>query len=149
MILGQGLKREQIGPLLFQEKLLFLTFSAWVANPKKLLYTVANPARGLLNRKKKKKVWQPPSPPQPIVVVVVVVVSHIQRIGCQPEKTTLHGGQSRSNSGLVNIVLTGKKKKITRRIHMSRRYASRRYAAVPWTHNVNPDSRSCTMDTQC
>ena len=24
-------------------------------------------------------------------VVVVVVVSHIQRIGCQPEKTTLHG----------------------------------------------------------
>ena len=25
-----------------------------------------------------------------------VVVSHIQRIGCQPEKTTLHGGQSRS-----------------------------------------------------
>ena len=29
-------------------------------------------------------------------VVVVVVLSHIQRIGCQPEKTTLHGGQSRS-----------------------------------------------------
>ena len=29
-------------------------------------------------------------------VAVVVVVSHIQRIGCQPEKTTLHGGQSRS-----------------------------------------------------
>ena len=24
------------------------------------------------------------------------VVSHIQRVGCQPEKTTLHGGQSRS-----------------------------------------------------
>ena len=31
-----------------------------------------------------------------MIVVVVVVVSHIQRIGCQPEKTTLHGGQSRS-----------------------------------------------------
>ena len=31
-----------------------------------------------------------------VIVVVVVVVSHIQRIGCQPEKTTLHGGQSRS-----------------------------------------------------
>ena len=31
-----------------------------------------------------------------VVVVVVVVVSHIQRIGCQPEKLTLHGGQSRS-----------------------------------------------------
>ena len=31
---------------------------------KKLLYTVANPARGLLNRgKKKKKVWQRPPPP--------------------------------------------------------------------------------------
>ena len=28
--------------------------------------------------------------------VVVVVISHIQRIGCQHEKTTLHGGQSRS-----------------------------------------------------
>ena len=28
--------------------------------------------------------------------VVVVVVSRIQRIGCQPEKTTLHDGQSRS-----------------------------------------------------
>ena len=29
----------------------------------------------------------------------VIVVSHIQRIGCQPEKTTLlHGGQSRSRS---------------------------------------------------
>ena len=40
--------------------LLFPTFSVLVANPKKLLYTVANPARGLLNRKKrkkKKKVW--------------------------------------------------------------------------------------------
>ena len=28
--------------------------------------------------------------------VVDVVVSHIQRIGCQPKKTTLYGGQSRS-----------------------------------------------------
>ena len=47
--------------------LLFLTFSALVANPKKLLYTVANPARGLLNgkKKKKKKVWQHPSSPPP------------------------------------------------------------------------------------
>ena len=34
------------GLLLFL--LLFLTFSVLVANPKKLLYTVANPARGLL-----------------------------------------------------------------------------------------------------
>ena len=41
--------------------LLFLTFSiVLVANPKKLLYTVANPARGLLNREKrtKEEVWQ-------------------------------------------------------------------------------------------
>ena len=46
--------------------LLFLTFSILVVNPKKLLNTVANPARGLLTRgkkKRKKKVWQrPPSP---------------------------------------------------------------------------------------
>ena len=46
--------------------LLFLTFGALVANPKKLLYTVANPARGLLNReKKRKKVWHRPLPPPP------------------------------------------------------------------------------------
>ena len=53
--------------------MLFLTFSALVANPKKLLYTVANPARGLLNKgkkrrkkkrkkRRKKKVWQRPPP---------------------------------------------------------------------------------------
>ena len=44
------------------------TFSVLVANPKKLLYTVANPARGLLNREKrtKEKVWQhTPPPPHP------------------------------------------------------------------------------------
>ena len=47
--------------------LLFLTFSVLVANPKKLLYTVANPARGLLNREKrtKEKVWQHTPPPPP------------------------------------------------------------------------------------
>ena len=70
----------------------------WLPAQKKLLYTVANPARGLLNRgKKKKKVWQrrppPPVPPPP-----------------------------RCSSG------EKKKKKNTRRIHMSRRYASRRHA---------------------
>ena len=31
-----------------------------------------------------------------VVVVVVVVASHIQCISCQPEVTTLHGGQSSS-----------------------------------------------------
>ena len=35
--------------------LLFLTFSVLIANPKKLLYTVANPACGLLNREKRTK----------------------------------------------------------------------------------------------
>ena len=52
--------------------LLFLTFSVLVANPKKLLYTVANPARGLLNREKrtKEKVWQhTPPPPLPTLLV--------------------------------------------------------------------------------
>ena len=32
---------------------MFLTFRVLVANPKKLLYTVTNPARGLLNRERK------------------------------------------------------------------------------------------------
>ena len=49
--------------------LLFLTFSVLVANPKKLLYTVANPARGLLNREKRTKekslaAYPPPPPPR-------------------------------------------------------------------------------------
>ena len=43
--------------------LLFLTFSELVANPKKLLYTVANPARGLLIREKKKKKKSGSAPP--------------------------------------------------------------------------------------
>ena len=41
--------------ILYWVSLLFLAFGALVANPKKLLYTVANPARGLLNRGKKKR----------------------------------------------------------------------------------------------
>ena len=45
--------------------LLFLTFSALVANPKKLLYTVANPARGLLTREKTKKKKSGSAPPPP------------------------------------------------------------------------------------
>ena len=45
--------------------LLFLTFSVLVANPTKIIYTVANPARGLLNREErtKEKVWQRTTPP--------------------------------------------------------------------------------------
>ena len=64
--------------------------------PEKPLYTVANPARGLLNRKKKKNVWQHPlSPPPPRVA--------------RSEKIKIE---------------------ITRRIHMSRCYASRCYAGL-------------------
>ena len=45
----------------------------WLPTRKKLLYTVANPARGLLNREKKEKekVWQrtpPPPPPRALLV---------------------------------------------------------------------------------
>ena len=47
---------------MFKEKsdLLFLTLAVLIANPKKLLHTVANPARGLLIREKrtKEKIWQ-------------------------------------------------------------------------------------------
>ena len=51
--------------------LLFLTFSVLVANPKKLLYKVANPARGLLSREKrtKEEVWQHTHPPPPTLLV--------------------------------------------------------------------------------
>ena len=47
--------------------LLFLTFSVLVANPNKILYTVAIPARGLLNREKrtKEEVWPHTPPPHP------------------------------------------------------------------------------------
>ena len=52
--------------------LLFLTFSvSLAANPKILLYTVANPARDLLNREKRTKesvaAYLPPSPPTLLV----------------------------------------------------------------------------------
>ena len=49
--------------------LLFLTFSVLVANPKKLLYTVANPARGLPAEQGKenkiKSLAAYPPPPHP------------------------------------------------------------------------------------
>ena len=48
--------------------LLFLIFSVLVANPEKLLYTVANPARGLLNRgnmTKRESLASHPSHPPP------------------------------------------------------------------------------------
>ena len=58
-------------------------------------------------------------------VVVVVVVSHIQRIGCQPKKTTLHGGLPPHAARSEKIKI-----KITRHTYMSRRYAGRRYAGL-------------------
>ena len=76
-----------------------------------------------------------------LLLLFVVVVSHIQRIGCQPEKTTLHGGQSRSWSAeqgkdnkrkslaaypppTPHTARSEKINKITRRIY--RRYAGGR-----------------------
>ena len=80
--------------------MLFVTFSALVANPKKLLYTVANPARGLQNRGEKRRK---------------------KKSGSAPPPTPLPPRAARSEK-------KKKKKKITRRIHISRRYASRRSA---------------------
>ena len=69
MLLPSGNPLKCHGEALYQKlMLLFLTFSALVANPKKLPYTVANPAHGLLNKgekKEKKKSGSPPSPPPP------------------------------------------------------------------------------------
>ena len=75
------------------------------------------------------------------VVVVVVVVSHIQRIGCQPEKNyftrwpiplvVCWTGKKRKRKSLAApppCALLVREKKNTRRIHMSRRYVGRRYA---------------------
>ena len=75
---------------------------------------MANPARGLLNReKKKKKVWQRPPPPPP------------PRARCSfGEYIYLYVYYIYIIYNYIYIL----KKKINRRIHMSRRYASRRYA---------------------
>ena len=53
---------------------LFHTFSALVANPKKLLYTVANPARGLLNREKKEKKKSGSAPPPTLLVININIL---------------------------------------------------------------------------
>ena len=42
----------------------------WLPTPKKLLYTVANPARGLLNREKKKSKKKSGSAPPPSTLLV-------------------------------------------------------------------------------
>ena len=50
----------------------------------------------LLFKEKSERICCRPSEHPPGRGVKNIVVSHIQRIGCQTEKTTLHGGQSRS-----------------------------------------------------
>ena len=77
---------------------------------------------------------------------------YIQCIGCQPEKNTLHGGQSRSwsaeqgkkkkkkKSAIPSRAARSEKKKKTRRIYMPRRYAdlgpSRIRTRTPWTRRL-------------
>ena len=103
---------------------------------------------------------------------MVIVVSHIQRIGCQPETTTLYGGQSRSWSAeqvkenKKRILAAyppphtphtarsekNKKIKITRRIY--RRYAGFGRSRVPTrissarrlgTRPMGVASQNCTL----
>ena len=52
-----------------------------------------------------------------MLYVVVVVVSHIQHIVCQPEKTTLHGGQSSSWSAEQGEKKKKKSGRISNTIH--------------------------------
>ena len=49
--------------------LLFLTFSILVDNPKEMLYTVANPARGLLDMEKRTKGGTLAARPPPTLLV--------------------------------------------------------------------------------
>ena len=53
----------------------------WLPTRKKLLYTVANPARGLLNSEKrtKEKVWQHTPPPHPPPLLVRRKINKITR----------------------------------------------------------------------
>ena len=53
----------------------------WLPTRKKLLYTVINPARGLLNREKrtKEKVWQHTPPPHPPPLIVRRKINKITR----------------------------------------------------------------------
>ena len=62
---NQNALRPSEHPPVRGKKLLFLTFSVLIANPKKLLYKVANPARGLLNREKRTKEKSGSNPPPP------------------------------------------------------------------------------------
>ena len=65
------------------QKCCFSHSAYWMPTRKKLLYTVANPARGLLNREKrtKEKVWQhtPPPPTHPPTLLVRRKINKITR----------------------------------------------------------------------
>ena len=50
--------------------LVFLTFSVLVANPEKVLYTAAKPARGMLNRENRTKKRKSGSIPTPATLLV-------------------------------------------------------------------------------
>ena len=50
-------------------RLLFLTFSALVANPRGVLYTVTNAARGMLNRENITKIGSLAAPRPPTLLV--------------------------------------------------------------------------------
>ena len=77
--------------------LLFHTFSVLVANAKKLLYTVANSARGLLNREtKQKKVWQRfPLSPRCSFGEKIKVMRRIYKSRCYPGRRYPGLGPSR------------------------------------------------------
>ena len=70
-----------------------------------------------------------------------LVVSHIQRIGCQPEKTTLQGGQSRSWS-----VEQGKKKE--KKKSGSAPPPPYRYSFVENKNKKSRDASTCLGATQ-
>ena len=67
------------------------------------------------------------------------IVSHIQRIGCQPEKTTLHGGQSRSWSAEL-----GKKNKTEK---VWQRTASPTLLVVRWDFPLRACVRVCVLSS--
>ena len=83
------------------------TFSVLVANPKKTtlqpvapvaqIYVVANPVRGLLDRKRSEEYLPSSNESKIIWLLLFVVVSHIQGIGCQPEKNYFTTGRPGSS----------------------------------------------------
>ena len=88
---------------------------------------------------------------------LLFVVSHIQRIGCQPERTTLHGSESRSRSAEQ-----GKEKKIRKygsfpppppmllvrreyNKHISTWRVQRRGQKSRWRERASRDASTCCM----